>query len=82
MSTTVSNSAASVNPDIAVATVTQNGSVYQEMVTGLVNQPYDTIEMSYTDGNLTSAVYKLNSVTVATLTMTYSGTDLTSVVRS
>lgn len=82
MSTVVSNSAASVNPDIAVATVTRNGNVYQEMVQGLVNQPFDEVALSYTGTNLTSAVYKLGGVTVATVTLGYTGSNLTSVVRS
>ena len=82
MSTVVSNSAASVNPDIPVATVTQNGNVYQEMVQGLVNQPHDEIVLSNTGTNLTGVTYKLASVTVATLTLGYSGSTLTSVVRS
>lgn len=82
MPTTVSNSAASVNPDIPVATVVRNGNVYQEMVQGLVNQPYDEIALSYTGTNLTGVVYKLDGTTVATLTLAYSGSTLTSVVRS
>lgn len=82
MSTIVSNSAASVNPDIPVATVVCSGSVYQEIVQGLVNQPYDEIALSYTGTDLTGVVYKLGGVTVATLTLAYTGTNLTSVVRS
>lgn len=82
MSTVVSNSAAAVNPDIPVATVVRSGSVYQEIVQGLVNQPYDEIALSYTGSDLTGVVYKLGGVTVATLTLGYTGTNLTSVVRS
>lgn len=82
MSTVVSNSAASVNPDIPVATVTRNGNVYQEMVQGLVNQPYDEIALSYTGTDLTGVLYKLGGVTVATLTLGYASGKLTSVVRS
>ncbi len=82
MSTVVSNSAAAVNPDIPVATVVRSGSVYQEIVQGLVNQPYDEIALSYTGSDLTGVVYKLGGVTVATLTLAYTGTNLTSVVRS
>lgn len=82
MSTVVSNSAASVNPDIPVATVTRNGNVYQEMVQGLVNQPYDEIALSYTGTDLTGVLYKLGGVTVATLTLGYTSGKLTSVVRS
>lgn len=82
MATTVSNSAASVNPDIAVATTVKNGSVYQEIVSGLVNQPYNSIDLSYTGTNLTGVTYKLNGVTVVTLVLGYSGSTLTSVTRS
>jgi hypothetical protein len=82
MATTVSNSAASVNPDIPVATVVRNSNVYQEIVQGLVNQPHDEIALSYTGSNLTGVVYKLGGVTVATLTLGYTGDNLTSVVRS
>ena len=82
MATTVANSAASVNPDIPVATVVRSGNVYQEIVSGLVNQPYDEIALSYTGTDLTGVVYRLAGVTVATLTLGYTGTNLTSVVRS
>jgi len=82
MSTVVSNSAGAVNPDIPVATVVRSGNVYQEIVSGIVNQPHDEIALSYTGTNLTGVVYKLAGVTVATLTLSYSGTNLISVVRS
>ena len=82
MSTTVSNSAASVNPDIPVATVVNGGSVYQEIVSGIANQPHDEIQLAYTGSNLTSVVYKLAGATVATLTLSYTGSQLDSVVRS
>jgi len=82
MSTVVSNSAGAVNPDIPVATVVRSGNVYQEIVSGIVNQPHDEIALSYTGTNLTGVVYKLAGVTVATLTLGYSGTNLISVVRS
>ena len=82
MPTTVSNSAASVNPDIPVATVVRSGNVYQEIVSGIANQPHDEIALSYTGTNLTGVVYKLGGVTVATLTLGYTGSNLTSVVRS
>jgi hypothetical protein len=82
MATTVSNSAASVNPDIPVATVVRSGNVYQEVVQGLVNQPYDQITLSYTGTDLTGVVYRLGGVIVATLTLGYTSGNLTSVVRS
>jgi hypothetical protein len=80
--TKVSNSPTSANPDIPVATVTQNGAVYQEIVQGLVNAPFDSLELGYTGTNLTSVVYKSGGVTVATVTLGYTGSNLTSVVRS
>lgn len=49
---------------------------------GLVPQRYDEIAMGYTSGDLTSVIYKLGGVTVATLTLSYTGADLTGVVRS
>lgn len=82
MSTVVSNSAASVNPDIPVATVTRNNSVYQEIVQGIVNQPHDEILLSYTGSDLTGVVYKLNGTTVASLILTYVDSNLSSVVRT
>lgn len=83
MSTTkVSNSATSSNPDIPVATTTRNGEVYQEVVQGLVNQPHDEVVLLYTASDLTGVIYKLSGVTVATLTLGYTGGNLTSVVRS
>ncbi len=80
--TTVSNSAESVNPDIPVATTVQSGAVYQEIVAGIANQPHDEILLSYTGSNLTGIVYKLGGVTTATLTLAYTGDRLDSVVRS
>lgn len=46
---------------------------------------YDRVECSYTGANLTGVVYKIGGAggsTVATLTLTYSGSDLTSVTLS
>lgn len=82
MPTTVSNSATSVNPDIPVATVVRSGSVYQQVVQGLVNQPHDEIVLGYSGSNVTDVTYKLAGVTVATLTLTYTAGALTSVVRT
>lgn len=50
---------------------------------GLSIPAHDEIVMSYSGGNISTVVYKADSVTVATLTMTYdlSG-NLTSVVRT
>lgn len=49
---------------------------------GLVPKDYDEIVLSYTGDDLTGVVYKLATVTVATLTLSYTGTNLTGVVWS
>jgi len=59
----------------ALNTLINNGSP------GLVTVPYDQIVTSYTGTQLTQAVYKEAGVTVATVTMTYVGTQLTDTVR-
>lgn len=82
MTTTVSNSATSVNPDIPVATVIKNGAVYQEVVRGIANQPHDEINLGYSGNTVTQIIYKLNGTVVATLSLTYTGDNLTSVVRT
>ena len=51
-------------------------------IAGLINFRYDQIELSYTSGNLTGVVYKLNGDTIATLTLTYTGSQVIGVVRS
>lgn len=48
----------------------------------LVPTSYDEIDLSYTGANLTGVVYKKAAATVATLALTYSGSNLTKVTRS
>ena len=43
---------------------------------------YDEIDIGYTGSNMTTVVYKLAGVTVSTLTMTYSGSNITKVTRT
>jgi hypothetical protein len=43
---------------------------------------YDDIVLGYTGDDLTSVVYKLGVVTVATLTLTYTSGNLTGVTKS
>jgi len=56
------------------------------VVSGLVPESYDYIELSYTGSDLTGVVYKTNGVggtTVATLALGYDGnSNLTSVART
>lgn len=66
-----------------VATKIINGKEYQHIVSGLVPELYDAIDLSYTGSNLTGVVYKLSGTTVATLTLSYDGSDnLTGVVKT
>lgn len=70
------------NVVVPVATQTHGGKDYQEMVFGIVNAPHNEILPSYSGDLLTSVVYKLDGVTVCTVTIGYSGDKITSVVRS
>lgn len=49
---------------------------------GLNIPSHDEIVLSYTGANLTGVVYKLATVTKATLTLSYSGSDLIGVVKT
>lgn len=69
-------------PEHPVAVTFRNGRNFQEMVSGLVPEPYDEITLSYTGSDLTGVVYKSASVTVATLTLAYDTGKLVSVARS
>jgi len=54
-------------------------------ITGLTIPAHDHIALSYTGSNLTGVVYKTggsSGTTVATLTLAYSGSVLTSVTKS
>lgn len=55
-----------------------SGSELQS-IAGLSIPAHDTRELVYTDGVLTSVVYKLGGAIVATKTLTYTGTDLTGI---
>jgi hypothetical protein len=53
--------------------------------TGLAVPEHDYIGLTYTGSNLTTVVYKTggsSGTTVATLTLAYTGSDLTSVTKS
>lgn len=52
---------------------------------GLSIPPYDYISLTYTGDNITGVVYKTGGsggTTVATLTLAYSGSNITSVTKS
>ncbi len=83
MSTLVSNAPDSDNPDIPVATRVVSGSVYQEMIKGILNVPCDDIQYNYDgSGNLSTVMAYSSGVLQATLTYTYSSGKLTRIQRS
>jgi hypothetical protein len=53
-----------------------------DSVIGFKIPEYDRVDMGYTGSDMTSVTYKLNGVTVCTLTITYSGGNMTSVVQT
>jgi hypothetical protein len=71
--------ATEANQDISNASLS---SINTKMDYGLVPFAYDSVTMTYTSGNLTGVVYKVGLATVATLTIGYTGNDITSVTRT
>jgi hypothetical protein len=62
-----------------------DGTYSLTALSGLTIPPHDYVELGYTGDNLTSVVYKLGGSggsTVATLALTYSGSNLTSVTKT
>lgn len=60
-------------------------SIASVNISALVPKVYDYISLSYTGDNITGVVYKTGGsggTTVATLTLTYSGSNVTSVTRT
>jgi|CXWL01.1.fsa_nt_gi diketogulonate reductase-like aldo/keto reductase len=51
-------------------------------ISGLVPESYDEIVLSYSGSDLSTVIYKKATVTIATLTLSYTLGNLTSVVRS
>lgn len=45
------------------------------LLTGAIPGKFDDVDLTYTGDNLTGVVYKLNTVTIRTLTLTYDGSD-------
>ena len=52
------------------------------LVDGFSIPVYDEVVLGYTGTDLTSVVYKLATVTVGTLTLTYSGGNLVNILKS
>lgn len=65
-----------------VASVDVQGALLVSLNSVLTPAAFDTIELGYTGNDVTTVVYKLATVTVATLTLTYTTGLLTRVVRS
>jgi hypothetical protein len=56
-------------------------SEVQKLV-GFEIPPYDEISLGYTVDDLTTVIYKLASVAVATLTLSYTSGNITNVIKS
>lgn len=70
---------------VGIYDATGNQIVSFPITTGLSIPPYDYVSLSYTGENLTGVVFKTggaSGTTVATLTLAYSGSNLTSVTKS
>ncbi len=70
---------------LALEAVNGKGAYNIINTSSLVPKLYDYISLTYTGTNPTTIVYKTggaSGTTVATLTLTYSGDDVTSVTRS
>lgn len=72
--------------DVAIPlAVDQSGKLQAESVSGLSIPEHDYVGLTYTGDNLTGVVYKTGGsagTTVATLTLAYSGSILTSITKS
>lgn len=77
---------ASVLPAGASTSAKQDSTITElQVINSLVPARYDYISLSYTDGNLTGVVFKTGGsggTTVSTLTLAYTGANLTSVTKS
>jgi hypothetical protein len=62
-----------------LTTITESGL---PTITGLSIPEHDNIQLSYTGENLTGVTYRVGATTVATLTLSYTGSRLDSVTRS
>lgn len=62
--------------------VTNDSGSPLPVVQGLQIPKHDAIDLSYTGDNLTGVIYKESGSTVASLTLSYSGSTLVSIVKS
>lgn len=70
---------------VPVMKLTGDSQISVTQINALVPTSYDYVSLSYTGDNLTQAVFKqggAGGVTVATLNMTYSGSNLLTVTKT
>lgn len=70
---------------VPVTKLTGDSQISVTQINALVPSQYDYVSLSYTGDNLTQAVFKQGGAsgnTVATLTMTYSGSNLLTVTKT
>ena len=76
-------SAAGTNPVGITATVSGTRNALDVSILGSVAPAsWNEIDLSYTGSLLTGVIYKLSGVAVVTLTLNYTGTQLTQVLKS
>jgi hypothetical protein len=69
-------------PDGTATLVQDTAPLPVKLMSSLVPERYDELVLGYTGDDLTTVVYKLATVTVATLTLSYTSGRLTGVVRT
>ncbi len=60
----------------------ESGGLKVNVVSSLIPNIYDTIQLSYTGDDVTEVIYKQGGITVATLNLTYLSGKLVQVDRS
>jgi hypothetical protein len=71
-----------INADSNGDFISTSNPLPTKLMSGLVPESYDELLLGYTNSVLTSVTYKKATVTIATLTFTYTDGNLTGVVRT
>lgn len=66
----------------AVVPFRWDGTKFVAFMGDLVGGSFDSISFTYPGGKLGTVVYKMGAVVVSTLTLSYTGSDLTSIVKT
>lgn len=69
-------------PGVATETTQQSVLAELQTINSFTPTLYDRVYLTYTGSNLTGVVFKLAGATVSTLTLSYTGSQLDSVIKS